>query len=217
MRVRAWAMASLLVAIVLIGEMSSAERLHAAVTVEPTASPITTRRIFPGTFILKMMIGILLSMHSEMAVESITARPFLHHVQIGDALEHLRAGNFFRVGVINAVHARGFQNDLGLDFHGAQRRGRVGGKIGIAGAGGENHDAAFFQVARGAAADERLGHLMHFDGAHQAGVAALLFERVLQRQAVDDRGEHAHVIAGGAVDRELASGACRGRYFRRRR
>ena len=29
---------------------------------------------------------------------------------------------------------------------------------------------------------------------------ALLFERVLQRQAVDDRGQHAHVIAGGAVD-----------------
>ena len=29
---------------------------------------------------------------------------------------------------------------------------------------------------------------------------ALLFERVLQRQAVDHRGQHAHVIAGRAVD-----------------
>ena len=31
---------------------------------------------------------------------------------------------------------------------------------------------------------------------------ALLFERVLQRQAVDDGRQHAHVVAGGAVDRK---------------
>ncbi len=49
---------------------------YSAVTVEPTFSPITARRMFPGMFILKMMIGIRLSMHSEMAVESMTARPF---------------------------------------------------------------------------------------------------------------------------------------------
>ena len=50
--------------------------IHSAVTVDPTFSPITTRLMFPGRFILKMTIGMRLSMHSEMAVESITARPF---------------------------------------------------------------------------------------------------------------------------------------------
>src|SRR4029077_19857843 len=57
-------------------------------------------------------------------------------------------------------------------------------------------------MARGAAADERLGDLVHFDGAHQAGEAAVFFERVLEGEGVYDGGEHAHVIAGGAVDGE---------------
>ncbi len=116
--------------------------------------------------------------------------------------KHFGAGNFFRIGVVNSVHARGLQNHVGLDLHGAQRRGRVGGKIGIAGARGENHDAAFFEMPRGAPANERLGDLLHLDRAQQARVATLLFERVLQREAVDHRRQHAHVVGGGAVDRQ---------------
>ena len=42
----------------------------------------------------------------------------------------------------------------------------------------------------------------HVDRAQQARDDALLFERVLQREAVDHRGQHAHVVAGGAVDRK---------------
>ena len=34
---------------------------------------------------------------------------------------------------------------------------------------------------------------------------AELFQRVLQRQRVDDRGQHAHVIARGALDAALAA------------
>ncbi len=43
---------------------------------------------------------------------------------------------------------------------------------------------------------------MHFDRTHHARVASRFFERVLQREAIDHRGEHAHVIAGRAVDVE---------------
>ena len=43
---------------------------------EPTSSPMTTRFKLPATFMLNTMMGILLSMHSEIAVESITDRPF---------------------------------------------------------------------------------------------------------------------------------------------
>src|SRR5712671_2447518 len=46
--------------------------LYAGVTVDPTRSPSTTRLIFPCLFMLNTTIGMLLSMHSEIAVESIT-------------------------------------------------------------------------------------------------------------------------------------------------
>jgi hypothetical protein len=49
-----------------------------ALTSEPIFSPVTTLRIFPRWFRLKMMMGRLLSLHREMAVESITLRPFFN-------------------------------------------------------------------------------------------------------------------------------------------
>ena len=54
-------------------------------------------------------------------------------------------------------------------------------------------------MSNGTAADERLGHLVHLDGAHHAGEDVLLLQRVLQRERVDDRGQHTHVIGGDAV------------------
>ena len=54
-------------------------------------------------------------------------------------------------------------------------------------------------MADGAPADERLGDGAHLDGRDHARHDALLLERVLQREGVDDRGEHAHVVGGGAV------------------
>ena len=72
-------------------------------------------------------------------------------------------------------------------------------KYGIAGAGAEDDDAALLEVADGAAPDERLGDGAHLDRRDDARDHALLLERVLQRQRVDDRREHAHVVGGGAV------------------
>src|SRR6187399_3150369 len=51
--------------------------------------------------------------------------------------------------------------------------------IGVAGAGGEDHDPALLEVADGAPADEGLGHRAHLDGGHDAGQDAGLLERVL--------------------------------------
>ena len=45
---------------------------YAGVTFEPTLSPNTARRMFPGLFMLKMTMGMPLSMHKEIAVASIT-------------------------------------------------------------------------------------------------------------------------------------------------
>ena len=79
-------------------------------------------------------------------------------------------------------------------FHRPQRRGRVGREVGIAGAGREDHDAAFFEMAERAPPDERLGDRAHLDGADHARGDADLFERVLQCQRVDHGRQHAHVI-----------------------
>ena len=54
-------------------------------------------------------------------------------------------------------------------------------------------------MPHGAAANERLRHLIHLDGRHHAGKHILFFERVLQRQRVDDRRQHAHLVGGNAV------------------
>jgi len=44
-----------------------------------------------------------------------------------------------------------------------------------------------------------LGHLVHFDRGHNTCGNALRFKRVLQRQGIDDGGQHAHMIAGYAI------------------
>src|SRR5258707_7383612 len=64
----------------------------------------------------------------------------------------------------------------------------------------ENHYAAFLKVPYRAPPDERLGHLMHFNGALHTREDAFLLERTLQRQRIDHCGQHAHVIARSAVD-----------------
>src|SRR5580704_3696826 len=119
---------------------------------------------------------------------------------IGNLRKKFGVADFFGIGVVDAVDARGFEDDVGFNFHGAECGGGVGGKVGIAGAGGEDDNAAFFEMAHGAAANEGFADLMHLDGALHASMDLSFFERVLQSKGVEDGGEHAHVIAGGAVD-----------------
>ena len=73
-----------------------------------------------------------------------------------------------RVGGVDAVDLRALQDHVRLHFHRAQRGRRVGGEVGIAGAGGEHDDAPLLEVADGAAPDERLGDGAHLDGRHHA-------------------------------------------------
>ena len=67
-------------------------------------------------------------------------------------------------------------------------------KYGLPVPAAKDHHAALLQMADRAPPDERLGHLVHLDGRHHPRVHALLFQRVLQRQRVDHRRQHAHVI-----------------------
>ena len=64
--------------------------------------------------------------------------------------------------------------------------------------------------------DVRLRELLHPDGRHHAGVDAVLLEHVLQRERVDDRAEHPHVVGGDAVHAHAGRAARRARCCRRR-
>ncbi len=80
-----------------------------------------------------------------------------------------------------------------------QRGGGVGREERVAGARGEDHDPALLEVAHRAPADVRLGDLGDRDRRLHAGLDVLLLERVLERQRVEHRREHPHVVARGAV------------------
>ena len=54
--------------------LNTRSRVSASFTIVPTCSPITTRRIFSGSFSANKTMGIWLSMDSDVAVESITIR-----------------------------------------------------------------------------------------------------------------------------------------------
>src|SRR5690606_38582089 len=88
---------------------------------------------------------------------------------------------------------------VGLDLEGAQRGGGVGGEERVAGAGREDHDPALLQVAQGAAPDVGLRDLLDVYRALDARVDADRLERVLERDRVHHRAEHADVVGGGGV------------------
>ena len=72
-------------------------------------------------------------------------------------------------------------------------------KYGLPGTGGEDHDAALFQVAHRAAADERLRYGAHLDRRRDACGHVDVLQRVLERERVDHGRQHAHVVRGGAI------------------
>ena len=61
-------------------------------------------------------------------------------------------------------------------------------------------------MAHGAPPDVGLGDLRHLDRGHRAGWDAGPLQCILQRQSVDDGGEHAHVVAGRAIESALSRG-----------
>ena len=111
-----------------------------------------------------------------------------------------------RVGGVDALDAvLGHQHDLGVQLGRPQRGGGVGREERVAGAGGEDHDPALLEVAHRAAADVRLGDLGDRDRRLHPGRDVLLLERVLERQRVEHRREHPHVVAGRAVHAPCAA------------
>lgn len=111
------------------------------------------------------------------------------------------------VFVVNAVDFGGFHDDFGIEFDGAECGGGVGGEEGVAGAGAEDDDAAFFEVTDGAAEDEGFGDGGEVDGGEYACGLAEFFEHFFDGECVDGGAEHAHAVCGGLRD-EAILGEC---------
>ena len=63
----------------------------------------------------------------------------------------------------------------------------------------EDHDASFFEITQCLRPDVGLYDLLDVERRLHARHEARAVHRVLQRQRVDDRGEHAHVVGLGPV------------------
>lgn len=120
-------------------------------------------------------------------------------IVVVEAQEFFGGGVFLGVAFIDAVDFGGLEEDMGFDLCSAQGRSGIGGEVGVAGAGHEDDDVAAFEVGDGAATDEGFGDVAHVNRSHDAGFDALAFECVLKGEAINDCGEHAHVVGLGAV------------------
>src|SRR5256885_16046727 len=114
---------------------------------------------------------------------------FVDHGDEGQLRIFGRAGILHGIVVVNAGDLGALEDDLGPDLHRAQRGGRVGGEIRVAGACPEYDTTRLFQVSDRAPADVGFGQLAHFDGGLDTGDPALFLERVLQGGGVEHGGQ----------------------------
>src|SRR5665213_343318 len=126
------------------------------------------------------------------------------HLEIIQVVELDRVGIELRVGRIDTIDLGCLEDHIGFDLDCAERSSRVSGEVRVAGTRGEDHHPAFLEVPHGAAADVRFRDLRHLDGGHRASRYADSFERILKGQSVDDRRQHAHVVACGSIEAQFA-------------
>ena len=156
-------------------------------------------------------------MQSESAVVSITFRPCSIACRWVSSGISFASGSIARVAVEHARDAvLRHQDRLGADLERAQRRRGVGREERVAGAGGEDDDAALLEVAHGAAADVRLGDLLHLDRRQHARVGAVPLERLLHRERVEDRARACPCSRRSRGPCPARRRPCRGRCCRRR-
>src|SRR5665647_645405 len=115
----------------------------------------------------------------------------LEDVDVADGLEPLGRLVGDRVRRVDAVDLGRLEDDFGPDLEGALGGGR------------EDDDAALLHVPDDPPADERLGHGLDLDGRDVARVGPGLVEGRLQGDAVDDGGQHAHLVGRALVDAVL--------------
>src|SRR6266566_3714764 len=154
--------------------------------------------MLPGSSRLKTTMGTLLSMHSVRAVLSITSMPRFKTSRYPSCASFTAFGSRFGSAVYTP------STFVAFDLDRAQCGGGVGREVRISSSGSQDDHAAFLEVPHSTAPDVGLRDLRHLDRGHRARRYPGPLERILQRKRVDDRGQHAHVVTGGAVEAALA-------------
>ena len=111
--------------------------------------PVSTSARPPGSWIEKTRIGMRFSRAKRDRRRIHDLEVARQHLVIGQLLVALGLGILLGIGAVDAVDLGALQHRVAAHLGGAQRRRRVGGEEGIAGAGGEDHDPALLQVAHG--------------------------------------------------------------------
>src|SRR5580698_10742063 len=70
-------------------------------------------------------------------------QPLFQNVHVGDVVVFHRVLEEHWICVVDTLNLSALEQHIGLNFHGAQARGRVGGEEGISDARGKDHNAAF--------------------------------------------------------------------------
>ena len=155
--------------------------------------------MFPGVVSLKTRMRSALSRQKR-------HRGRVHHADaIGEEAverhprEHRRVREAHRIAVVDPFDLGRLEERVGVDLHRAQRRGGVGREVRVARPPGEDDHPPLLEVPHRAPADVRLGDLPDLDRGLHARRHVGLLERVLEREAVDHRREHPHVVALRAV------------------
>src|SRR5439155_5855958 len=126
-----------------------------------------------------------------------------HHVAMRDLGVQRRILFLLGVGGVHALHARRLDDHVGLDLDGTKHGGRVGGKVRIAGTGGKDHGLVFLEMTERPPPDIWLGQLLHPDRGHHARFDSLALENILERERVDHRAQHAHVVGADSLHSHL--------------
>ncbi len=137
----------------------------------------------------------------------------VHHAQllladllVGKLSVEYGMGVFLGIVAVDALDAGRLHQDVSPQFQSFLGGGRVGRDKRGARATGQDNDSPFFQMPSGPTTNKRLGHAIHLDRRHQPRFAAERFERILQCQPIDDRGEHAHVVGCCFLDAAVSGG-----------
>ena len=129
----------------------------------------------------------------------------LERVRIGDFIYPRRVRVGTRVVIVDTVDTVfGDENLRRTDLQCALRGDRVRRKIRETRAGTEDDNTALFQVTNGAKRDVRLCNLSHLDCRLNPNRLASLFQKVLEREGVHDRSQHAHVVGTRTIHAALA-------------
>lgn len=107
-----------------------------------------------------------------------------------------------RILVIHPLGIRGLEDDIRADLESPQGGGTVRAVPRVTATRRQNHEALPLKMHHRPTLDPRFTGTLNGERRHDTGIYLQVFERVLERNAVDDGGQHPHVVRRHGTDSE---------------